>query len=91
LDWLISTIRTASRRAWAVRRGAQPQLIRAHHASPEGLLGGQKQVLVEGIRPDGRLDRPFLDIADGNAGVALVPPSVEVFGDRSELNRPFVG
>jgi hypothetical protein len=62
--------------------GAQPQLIRAHHASPEGLLGGQKQVLVEGIRPDGRLDRPFLDIADGNAGVALVPPSVEVFGDR---------
>lgn len=40
----------------------KPRLIRAHHASPEGLLGGQNQVLVEGIRPDGRLDCPFLDI-----------------------------
>jgi hypothetical protein len=69
----------------------QPRLIRAHHASPENLLGGQKQVLVEGIRPDGRLDRPFLDIANGNAGIALVPPSVEVFSDRFELNRQVVG
>jgi hypothetical protein len=37
------------------------------------------------------VENPPLHILDGVAGIALVPPPIEVLGDRSELDDQVVG
>src|SRR6516162_4387209 len=48
---------------------------------------------VEGRRHprDGRVLYQTLDISDGAAGIALIPASIEVFGDVSELHDEIAG